>query len=425
MDILVFVSEISAIMYLFYAFHIEYTESRFRRCAAGCLFIIWLLLLSISTFFRMVPSLVLIIWISAILYKGKFLYKWIWIQLFALIEGMIYHLLLLFSKNWLHFNVFWGQYIEKWIDLLAVFGTCMILVRTGKAWDYTILMNLPGRKLAGVLAVLLLTFLLVAAVPGIVDSEIGSFGRIFLVFLVDSGVLILFGNVYLMMRLYMQHIRMEDVIELQRSLLEKEKEQYQALMEANHSLHAFRHDHNAHVRALQTLVQSGKYDEVTEYIRSMESFYELHTREYHTGSLICDSCLQYYDGKLPEGINIGVVGRFPPEVFVDDVDMCVIFSNLLRNAVTAVSKVDQESDPHINVLIDPSEDQLRFLFENDYNMDPDVITPESRYASTREGSRPHGFGLQNVKDAVKHYDGRLRVFCRNSVFFAELLLYRI
>lgn len=84
-----------------------------------------------------------------------------------------------------------------------------------------------------------------------------------------------------------------------------------------------------------------------------------------------------------------------PTSYIDDIDMCIILGNLLDNAINGANKCD---DKFIEIKIDFDTNKTLIKVSNSYHLnhfDQKKIKPKNG----------HGYGLLNIKNTVKKYNG--------------------
>ena len=131
------------------------------------------------------------------------------------------------------------------------------------------------------------------------------------------------------------------------------------------------------------------------------------------------------DGKeneaLAKNIRFHYDIRLGAPLKMDPVDIATILNNQLDNALEACTSVLDERQ--IEVAI---EQRDRFVYFNVKNTVKD--NPLSSYGSSYSGRLPsqkgvgHGFGIANIIEAAKKYDGTLSQSCENGYFISTVLV---
>lgn len=213
---------------------------------------------------------------------------------------------------------------------------------------------------------------------------------------------------------------------------QKQKEQYrsqvtfyQMLEEQYRSLERVRHDMKNHMIGLQHLIGSLGWDKKTNksdyeiclqqtqnYLHRLADACGIEYADELTGKSIIDALLYYKQNQAKEEhIRWECDAHIPPECPIDDFDLCVIFGNLLDNALEACLKMSAESDRFINIQSHMVKKCL--LIE--------VINSLEITAKSAKKVK-NGIGLRNVNDAIAKYNGTLSINTNDNIFRVSILL---
>jgi len=183
-------------------------------------------------------------------------------------------------------------------------------------------------------------------------------------------------------------------------------------------MRGWRHDYHNHIQALQASMVLGKYDEVNEYLRSLNDDLTNVDTTIKTGRVMVDAIL---NGKTniaaQNAIPVNAKAKIPENTPVTDVDLCVIIGNLLDNAVEENKKLP-EKDRFIRIYIGQKNTQLYLAFTNAAGKKQE--RRGSLFGSTK--GVDHGFGLARVESIVKKYGGLFSADSEDGGFTAEILI---
>ena len=85
---------------------------------------------------------------------------------------------------------------------------------------------------------------------------------------------------------------------------------------------------------IQELAQQGELEAVKQYINGIHGEMErIQKCCYSVGNMVLDAVLNRYLSMLPEDVKIRVSGFLQEQLPISDVELCTIFSNLMRNSV--------------------------------------------------------------------------------------------
>ena len=183
-------------------------------------------------------------------------------------------------------------------------------------------------------------------------------------------------------------------------------------------MRGWRHDYHNHIQALQASMALGKYDEVNEYLRSLNDDLTNVDTTIKTGRVMVDAIL---NGKTniatQNAIPVNAKAKLPENTPVTDVDLCVIIGNLLDNAVEENKKL-HEDDRFIRIYIGQKNTQFYLAFTNAAGKKQE--RRGSLFGSTK--GTDHGFGLSRVESIVKKYGGLFSADSEDGGFTAEILI---
>lgn len=194
---------------------------------------------------------------------------------------------------------------------------------------------------------------------------------------------------------------------------------YMMLDEKNTEMRRFRHDFRKHMMCVVSMLEEESFSEAEKYIRQLtDKFYES-VPLYKTGNYIADSILSEKAQKCTEwGIDFKYKGVIP-ESNLNPLELCIILSNALDNAIEACAKASK-SNAGIKIVSD---------FKNNYwylkvvNTSPEnVEIHNNNVLTTKDDKTKHGFGLQNIRDSVHKRDGTFRISQSNEEFILEITM---
>ncbi len=213
--------------------------------------------------------------------------------------------------------------------------------------------------------------------------------------------------------------------QLKAAIAEQERTYYynQCLLmqESADDVRNFKHDMNNHLFLLQKFMNDGKFKEVKAYINELvREHQELKTLYSATGNVAIDSILNYKLGNVSNSnVHVDVQANVPTELAVEIVDLSIILTNLLDNALTAIANVN--GDCQLSVRISYQKGMLLIHVSNSYN--GNVQYENGVLVTTKEEKEEHGRGLHNIRTAAEKYQGTLYLKHDADTFTAEVILY--
>lgn len=105
-----------------------------------------------------------------------------------------------------------------------------------------------------------------------------------------------------------------------------------------------------------------------------------------------------------------------PALSIENMDICSLFYNLLKNSFEAAQTVD---DKTVSVSIKLQENNLLITISNSYSK---IDFEEGCGYQTTKTEKGHGYGLRNIERCVKKYRGDYSVDTTNGMFCTEITL---
>lgn len=207
----------------------------------------------------------------------------------------------------------------------------------------------------------------------------------------------------------------KDINKILENQVQIQLKHYEKSEKINTEIRRFRHDYNNHMNCMKSLVQSGRYDELMDYINNISDAFPQSGFLYNTGNYIADAILtDKLENARKNGTNISFKGIISPSI--NNTDLCIILGNILDNAVEACEKIDGEKE--ISVFGGYQHGYFILIAKNPISCH--VQTENGIPATTKPDTAYHGFGLQNVESVVKKYDGIMLPECSDDSFTIRL-----
>lgn len=190
---------------------------------------------------------------------------------------------------------------------------------------------------------------------------------------------------------------------------------YEKIEKINDEMRKFRHDYTGHLQSILSLIRMKEYSEAEEYIDKLKKSKQKSNYIFCTGNKLADAILTDKADTLKEDIRIEYSGIIPQSI--ENVDLCVILSNALDNAVEACKQCN--SPCVISVCAMVSHGYFVITFKNP------TINSDNFYGippTTKTDKESHGIGLINIENTAKKYCGQMNIKCENQVFELSLTL---
>lgn len=208
--------------------------------------------------------------------------------------------------------------------------------------------------------------------------------------------------------------KLEQLFETEIKIKEIQEQYYKTLLEKEEDTRKYRHDINNHIICIKDFAENEKIEEIKNYITLLQDKLNIiHSKNYSSGNDILDIFVNYYLQDLRNDVTFTSIGKFKYNLEISNVDTCTIFANLLQNSVQALS-IAEGNNHFLSIEIRQGEIFSKIQIKNSY-------TGEYR-AGASKGSRNHGLGLKNVREAIERNGGIFLYSKDKGIFTAEVTL---
>lgn len=208
------------------------------------------------------------------------------------------------------------------------------------------------------------------------------------------------------------------VIELLNDKMKNLSEYYNEQNTKEKDLRRFKHDSNNLMIILKALISDGNYEKALRYLNHVQLIWDKTNNNFNTGNFICDALLASKSRDASSfDTQITVEGTIPSNL-INDVDLCILFSNLLDNAIEACAHISGSKTIHINFK--NHNETWVLTIDNPVEKNVDIIN--NTIPTSKEEKDQHGLGLQNINQIVKKYNGTINMTCTNLIFTSTIML---
>ena len=196
------------------------------------------------------------------------------------------------------------------------------------------------------------------------------------------------------------------------SLLEQEEHSLNQYVEEAKARYdetkSFRHDIRNHIAVVKNLLQGGKLEEAVNYMEDLDDMAEKMSFPCSTNNPVVDILAGNKLG-LAKSMGIGVSCSLflPYPCGLRDIDICIVLSNALDNAIHACKSMGTETEKFIHVS---------------GRIQGDFLMLEIRNSFHGNGAFKNGTGLSNVKKVAEKYGGAMSIETQEKVFILHVLL---
>ena len=171
---------------------------------------------------------------------------------------------------------------------------------------------------------------------------------------------------------------------------------------------SFRHDIWNHIAVVKKLLQNGKLEEAITYMEDLDDMAEKMSFPCSTNNPVVDILAGNKLGIAKSmGIDVDCSLLLPYPCSLRDIDICIVLSNALDNAIQACKNMDAGTEKYIRVSGRIQGDFLMLEVENSF---------------CGNTLFKKGIGLSNVKTVAEKYSGAMSIETKEDVFILHVLL---
>lgn len=208
---------------------------------------------------------------------------------------------------------------------------------------------------------------------------------------------------------------MEEMLSLQRR-------HYERLDVSQKETQSLRHDMKKHLRCCYSLLEEGHTEEARRYIRSLYHENKKLRSITYSGNIVIDSILSNGFANIERNkIDLKCSVIVPPVLNIEDTDLCILFGNLVDNAVEACQRItDTAANRQIILNVNIKRDYLFIDLVNSYNGEINKLN--NIYKTIKKNESYCGIGLFNVQKIVAKYDGEISIDHTPDTFSVSIIL---
>ena len=185
-----------------------------------------------------------------------------------------------------------------------------------------------------------------------------------------------------------------------------------------------RHEMKNHLTNIKGLAESGRYEEMEQYIAKMDAGLNAFELTVKTGNAVTDVIVNDKK-KAADKLDIKFQTEFiyPQSNKYNAYDVGIILNNLLTNALEACEKISEKGERYI--ILSGRQKRKFFLIEvkNSFEGEIEFDNKTDFPVSTKQNdSSLHGIGLSNVKQEAEKYMGDVKIKTKKNEFCVTVLL---
>lgn len=201
-------------------------------------------------------------------------------------------------------------------------------------------------------------------------------------------------------------------------ILNQQYEQYQLSRDSieliNQKYHDMKHQINIIRAESDPLKKEANLEKMDRDIRLYEA-------QNKTGNNVLDTILTSKSMYcVQHEINLTCVADGTLLEFMDVMDICTIFGNVLDNAIESVEQLEDSGLRLIRAAVFAQNNFLMIRMEN--YCEAKLTMDDGLPVTTKGDSRFHGYGIKSIRYAVEKYEGTMTIHIENNWFAIRILI---
>lgn len=243
--------------------------------------------------------------------------------------------------------------------------------------------------------------------------------RLYMV-LLFSRIMLCLGGLLIQFQLSKYYILHVQQITLQH-VMEQQKEQFEIEKENIDTVNINAHDLRKQISLILQSAGNAGDQNIEASIRGIEEKLDIVDFSYHTGNKALDVTLTEKARECKaKNIKLSVMADGGCLGNMEDLDVYVLFGNVIDNAIEATEQVDDPDGRIITLNIVGSCGCVRVHEENTFAVPPRFVGGEP--VTTKSDKRFHGFGVKSIKHIVRKYDGKTVMKVNHGMFCVDILI---
>lgn len=215
----------------------------------------------------------------------------------------------------------------------------------------------------------------------------------------------------------------KEINRLSKHHMSEQLQYFKSYKQTQEEIRRYRHDMKNHFLYLQALCNENNVDEIKQYLQSLNDRWNDLPQLYATGDESLDTIINAKQFLFEENaIQFNLEGTFTSSLDIEPIDISIIFSNALDNAIESNIEIKDKKNRYINFNIKSSEYHYLVQIENPVNTA--IKINDNQILTKKDNNEHHGYGLQNITQALKQNDGYMKLASNENIFQIEIVLPR-
>lgn len=196
------------------------------------------------------------------------------------------------------------------------------------------------------------------------------------------------------------------------------KQNLEALKESQEKTIIYRHDMRHHLNLINAYLADNNKEAAQNYITEVEKNIESVTVETYCSNYSLNLIMNFYITKAKrEHIDVDTHIELPRELAISDMDLCLVFSNAIENAINSLTSAHSTDDKVLKIQCKNKNDKL--LIEITNSFEGKLMLAGGIPISNSEN---HGYGTKSIAAIAEKYNGVYSFTAENGIFTTRVIL---
>lgn len=215
-----------------------------------------------------------------------------------------------------------------------------------------------------------------------------------------------------------EHLTLQNEQDLLRTQISAAQVHLESLKESQEKTMIYRHDMRHHLNLISAFLTDKNIDATIKYISEVQTTIESSVVEQYCTNYAINLILYSYLTKAKEDqIAVETQISIPANNKISDMDLCVIFSNAIENAINACLSITNTKERILHIICKSKNDKLFIQITNSYQGTIQFV--DDMPISTEEN---HGLGTKSIAAVVQKYNGVCSFSADNNMFKSVVIL---
>lgn len=222
------------------------------------------------------------------------------------------------------------------------------------------------------------------------------------------------GSVFMLFSIY--YINQTLNVLIMKQQISLQTKHFKSLESRHSATIQFRHDIKNHLICIRNLLSAKQYSQAEDYLNSVSHTASLQPSGISTGNLYADAILEdKHRTAFESHISLYIDMQLPADDIIEPIDLCIILSNALDNAIEACCCITDSNIPKY-IKAKSGIHRAYLLIEIENAIQTPHHAQEKPYDDSYSEANVHGIGTINIRAAVRRLNGTVSFTCSNKKF---------